>query len=264
MKSVKKVLALVSAVAMLASMTACGEEDESSKEVSSRTSDSEVESKSDTTTTTTTTAESSMPTESETDSEWQEVKTTDFTFETLASLDETPNSTSGELLYNVLGEADNNIQLLSTNYVREYYDNSIEYSLGDTTDWLNNSKVAILEVYGGTLNFREINNEDKSIDPNIEAMVIENEEEVEINGRKFIKCSGYIDSVEREDYDEANPFKCMFVGYLTVYQSENTGFGFKEPDLCSFFAFMKEDIADIEYMDKVALHAAETLKFEDE
>lgn len=262
MKKTKSMLTLIMAFLMVAGMVACGEEDENSSIVDNSDVISEIESKADTTTTTT--EESIEPINSDVQSEWQQIEQTDYIFEIPIDLTKSSDSSAGELAFNILGnEIDKNIQLLVTSYTNEHSNDGIEYLLDDSTEWLNNSKLALLECYDKRTNFKWIDNENESIDPNIEAMVIENEEEVEINGRKFIKCSGYIDSVEREDYDEANPFKCMFVGYLTVYKSDSLEH-FKEPDLCSFFTFMKEDIADIEYMDKVALHAAETLKFEDE
>lgn len=253
MKNTKRIVSTILAMSMVLSMAACGEEDESSKEVSSRTSDSEVESKPDTTTTTTAT-ESTEPVESEPeDSEWEKYSTIEFEFEGPAKLKE-GSAGSGiiyEGFYSVLiDESDWKKDLTC---VIGYNDDPLEYSLSDTTEWVSNSRLAIVNDLSMGSGLYYLNDDE-------DLMVIENQEEVEINAQKFVKVKGYFSAETRDEFIDV---KMPFVGYITVFQLADPpeGDNYSKPNFCSFIATMPEDKADMDKMEEVADHAAETFTF---
>ena len=129
----------------------------------------------------------------------------------------------------------------------------IVYDLNDSSEWLSNSHMALIEAIDSTINYKVKESE--------EALVIENQEEKEINGIKFVKFNGY--------FTDNEAGKVNLVGYITVTQCDGDDI-FNEPDVIGFMATLQDGSEGTdkydepikqELLEEVTTHAAETLTF---
>ena len=121
----------------------------------------------------------------------------------------------------------------------------IIFNLDDSSEWLSNSYDSFVEMFDKT-NQYSLNEAEKPI-------VFENEEEVEINGVKFIRFDGYFTD---EELGKVNLY-----GYISTYQNDNARRVFKEPDVLGFIVTLPEEEKGQELLEEFATHAVESLKF---
>ena len=133
--------------------------------------------------------------------------------------------------------------------------NEIEFDLNDSTEWLTNCHMPIVETLISTYPYQYDLEESK------ESLVFENQKEVQINGIKFIKFDGYFTDNELG--------RVNLVGYITVTQCDGDDI-FNEPDVIGFMATLQDGSEGTdkydepikqELLEEVTTHAAETLTF---
>ena len=132
-------------------------------------------------------------------------------------------------------------------------DNGIEFDVDNSSEWLNNCHMFLLNSIDSSYQYE--------VEITEEALVIENQEEKEINGIKFIKFNGYFTDNELG--------RVNLVGYITVTQCDGDDI-FNEPDVIGFMATLPENSTATdkydepikqELLEEVTTHAAETLTF---
>ena len=132
-------------------------------------------------------------------------------------------------------------------------DNGIEFDVDNSSEWLNNCHMFLLNSIDSSYQYE--------VEITEEALVIENQEEKEINGIKFVKFNGY--------FTDNEAGKVNLVGYITVTQCDGDDI-FNEPDVIGFMATLQDGSEGTdkydepikqELLEEVTTHAAETLTF---
>lgn len=135
----------------------------------------------------------------------------------------------------------------------------IVFDISNSSDWLTQSKPYIMQsILEYTFYKYDLVEEADS-----DFLIIDSEEEIEINEKKYIKFTAHFDckaggTLTSETAD--GPINC--IGYITVIQDERSA-DLVEPDVVGWFVCEPADTADLVFMEENVKHAAETLTIEE-
>ncbi|GAB5080889.1 hypothetical protein Osc1_00620 [Hominimerdicola sp. 21CYCFAH17_S] len=127
--------------------------------------------------------------------------------------------------------------------IHDYYED-ISFDKDNSSDWVNNCYTPFIEILDRTSQYR--------LDDSENTIVFKNQEEVKINGVKFIKFDGY--------FTDSDIGKVNIAGYITVYQKDGVEI-YDDPDVIGFMTTLKDGEEGQEKLDEYSRHAAETLTF---